>query len=80
MTITVYGVGCAKCRQTEEVLRRVLSETGIPAQLVKVSDIKEMMTAGVMLTPAVAIDGVIKIAGRIPSIEEITGWITTAAS
>lgn len=76
MKITVYGPGCAKCKQTEELVRRVVAETGVQAEVVKVSDIKEMVTAGIMSTPAVAVDGVIKMAGRVPRAEDIKQWIT----
>lgn len=74
-TITVYGPGCAKCKQTEELVRRVVSESGIDADVVKVSDIKDMITAGIMSTPAVAVDGVVKVSGRIPKADEIKQWI-----
>jgi small redox-active disulfide protein 2 len=76
MKITVYGPGCAKCKQTEELVRRVVAESGVQADVVKVSDIKEMVTAGIMSTPAVAVDGVIKVAGRVPRAEDIKQWIT----
>ena len=76
MKITVYGPGCAKCKQTEEIVHRVVAETGIAAEVVKVSDIKEMITAGIMSTPAVAVDGVIKVAGRVPKADEVKQWMT----
>lgn len=74
--VTVYGPGCAKCKQTEELVRRVVAENGVEAQVVKVSDIKDMITAGIMSTPAVAVDGVVKSAGRVPSADEVKQWIT----
>lgn len=74
-TITVYGPGCAKCKQTEELVHRVVAETGADANVVKVSDIKEMVTAGIMSTPAVAVDGVIKVSGRVPKADEVKQWI-----
>lgn len=76
MKITVYGPGCAKCKQTEELVRRVIAETGIQAEVVKMSDIKEMVTAGIMSTPAIAVDGVIKLTGRVPKAEEVKAWIS----
>ncbi|HEY3376325.1 MAG TPA: thioredoxin family protein [Armatimonadota bacterium] len=75
MKITVYGPGCAKCKQTENLVRRVVAEVGVETEVVKVSDIKEMITAGIMSTPAVAVDGVVKIAGRVPKAEEVKQWI-----
>ena len=76
MTITGYGPGCAKCKQTEALVRRVITETGSTAEVVKVSDLKEMITAGIMSTPAVAVDGAIKVTGRVPKAEEVKQWIT----
>lgn len=75
-TITVYGPGCAKCTQTEELVRRVVAEMGSDVEVVKVSDIRAMVAAGVLSTPAVAVDGVIKMAGRVPKAEDVQQWIT----
>jgi small redox-active disulfide protein 2 len=74
-TITVYGPGCAKCKQTEELVRRVVAESGVEATVVKVSDIKDMIAAGIMSTPAVAVDGSVKVSGRVPKADEVKGWI-----
>jgi small redox-active disulfide protein 2 len=74
--ITVYGPGCAKCKQTEELVHRVVSEVGAEVEVEKVSEIREMVKAGVMSTPAVAVDGVIKLAGRVPKAEEVKGWLS----
>jgi len=76
MKITIYGPGCMKCKLAEELVRRVVAETDSTVEVTKVSDIKEMVTAGVMMTPAIAVDGVMKIAGRVPKPEEVKQWIT----
>ena len=76
MKITVYGPGCAKCKQTEEVVRRVVAESGAPVEVEKVSDVRAMVKAGVLSTPAVAVDGVVKVAGRVPQAEEVKAWLT----
>ncbi len=73
--ITIYGAGCEKCRQTETLIRRVVAELDIPAEIVKVSDLKEIALAGVLRTPAVAVDGVVKMAGRIPRETDIEDWV-----
>lgn len=73
-TITVYGPGCARCKQTEQVVQRVVAEVG-GATVEKVSDYQAMAQAGIMATPAVAVDGVVKVSGRIPKAEEIQQWI-----
>lgn len=76
MVITVYGPGCARCYETERLIRNVLAELQHDADLQKVSDYKAMAAAGVMATPAVAIDGIVKISGRIPKREEVRAWLT----
>ena len=75
MVITVYGPGCARCHETERVVRHVLAELQHDAEFQKVSDYKEMAAAGVMATPAVSIDGVIKLSGRIPKADEVKAWL-----
>ena len=74
-TITVYGPGCMKCRKAEENVRQVLAETGVEATVEHVTDMQAIMAAGVMSTPAVAVDGVIKLKGRLPTTEEVRKWI-----
>ncbi len=77
-TITVYGPGCKKCDTAAEVIRQTLETMGAQATLVKVTDVRQMVTAGVMSTPAVAVDGVLKISGRIPTAEDVRGWTAGA--
>ena len=76
MVITVYGPGCARCYETERVVRNVLAELQSDADLQKVTDYQQIAAAGVMATPAVAVDGVIKLAGRIPKRDEVKAWLT----
>jgi small redox-active disulfide protein 2 len=76
MVITVYGPGCARCYETERVVRNVLAELQRDADLQKVSDYQAIAAAGVMATPAVAIDGVVKLCGRIPKKDEVRAWLT----
>lgn len=73
--ITVYGPGCAKCKETEELVRKVVGESGIEAEIQKISDLKDMMMAGIMTTPAVSIDGKVKVTGRVPKADEIKRWL-----
>ena len=75
MQIKVYGTGCAKCKKAEEIVRQALAETGKTAEVMKVSDIKDIVMAGVMSTPAVAVDDAIKVAGRVPTLDEVKGWL-----
>lgn len=71
MKIEILGTGCAKCYKLDELVRETVKETGVSAEITKVEDIKKIMTYGVMTTPALVIDGKVKVAGKIPSIEEI---------
>jgi small redox-active disulfide protein 2 len=75
MVITVYGPGCARCHETERVVRNVLAELQSDADLQTVSDYRAIAAAGVMATPAVAIDGVIRLSGRIPAPAEVKAWL-----
>lgn len=75
MKITVYGPGCPKCREAEELVRKVAGTSGAGVVVEKVSDLREMMRAGVITTPAVAVDGALKVAGRVPREQEVRSWI-----
>jgi len=75
MQITIYGSGCAKCKQTEALVREVVDRLGVPAEIVKVADPRDIAAAGVLMTPAVGIDGTIKLSGRLPRRDEIAGWL-----
>lgn len=80
MEIKVFGPGCAKCTETENLVKKVAAEKGGSITVQKVSGLKEMMAAGVMLAPAVAVDGVMKSTGRVPRKDEVMAWIDGAES
>lgn len=80
INIKVMGQGCPRCAKLEEDVRDVLAETGIDAEVEHVSDLKEIMGMGVMGTPALMIDGQLKIAGSVPSKARLKEWIREAAS
>lgn len=71
MKIQVLGTGCPKCKKTAENAETAVRELGIQADVEKVEEIAEIMKFGVMMTPAVAVDGNVKISGRVPSVEDI---------
>ena len=75
MEITVFGPGCARCTETEKLVKEVVAAKGGNIAVQKVSDFKEMMAAGIMSTPAVMVDGVVKSTGKVPTKEEIAVWI-----
>ena len=71
MKIEILGRGCAKCKSVEKLVRNIVEELGIQADIVKVEDLQEIVNRGIMMTPAVFIDGEAKIVGRVPSADEI---------
>ena len=71
MEIRVLGTGCAKCKTTYQAIEKVINENNPDVKLMKVEDIVEILNSGVMATPAVMVDGVIKIKGYVPSESEI---------
>ena len=73
--IEVLGTGCAKCIKLEELARKAVNEIGLDAEVTKVKDINKIMDYGVMTTPALVVDGDVKVAGKVPSIEEIKKYI-----
>ncbi|GAB6037040.1 thioredoxin family protein [Fundidesulfovibrio butyratiphilus] len=75
MEIKVLGPGCAKCHETEKLVREVLAEGSIKADVVKVSDLQEIAMMGVFATPAVAVDGKVKCVGKVPSKADIASWL-----
>ena len=75
MEIKVLGPGCVRCQQTSEHVKEAVAESGIKANIEKVTDAMEIAGYGVFGTPAVVIDGDVKCVGKIPSKEEIRAWL-----
>jgi small redox-active disulfide protein 2 len=71
MKIEILGTGCPKCKATEKIIRKVVEELGKKVDIVKVEDLQEIVDRGVMMTPAVVVDGEVKIIGHVPSPDEI---------
>jgi small redox-active disulfide protein 2 len=74
--IKVLGSGCAKCNQLEEATKQAVARAGIDAQIEKVTDVVQIMGYGVMTTPALVVDGRVRVAGRVPSVEDIAALLT----
>ena len=75
MEIKVLGPGCPKCQQTEKIVKEAVAESGVTAQIDKVTDTMEIAGYGVFGTPAVVVDGEVKSVGKIPSKQEVSAWI-----
>jgi len=71
MEIAVLGTGCPKCHKLEEETRRAASELGLDCEIHKVTTVAEIMKYGVMITPALVVDGEVMVVGKVPSLEEI---------
>jgi small redox-active disulfide protein 2 len=71
MLIQILGMGCAKCEKLEERARQAADELKLVYQMEKVKDLQQIMACGVMITPALVVDGVVKVAGKVPGVEDI---------
>lgn len=80
MKIEVLGTGCPKCRKLKENVRAALAELNQEAEVVEVKDLKAIADHGVMMTPALAIDGEVKTVGKIPSVDEVKQLIAGGGS
>jgi len=69
--LLILGSGCSKCGKLYQLTEQAATELGVPHQIQKVTDLKQIMAFGVMTTPALVVDGSVKVAGRVPSVEEI---------
>ena len=71
MKIQILGTGCPKCHRLADNAEAAAKALGLDYELEKVTDLKDIMALGVMLTPGLAIDGELKLVGRVPSVEEV---------
>lgn len=71
MDLKILGTGCAKCKKLEEATKVAADELGIKYTIEKVTDIEQIMSFSVMSTPALVVNGEVKVAGRVPTIEDI---------
>jgi small redox-active disulfide protein 2 len=76
MIIEIFGTGCTKCRLLEERARLAVRKSKVSAEVVKITDLGEIIARGVMFTPAMYIDGKEMVSGRVPDVNEIIGSIT----
>ena len=76
--VQILGTGCPKCKKLAENAQAAVKEAGLDCEIVKVTDINEIMKFGVMLTPALAVDGQVKVVGKVPSPEEIKRMLVQA--
>ena len=75
MKIEILGMGCPKCKMLYENAKKAAQEKGVEAEVVKVEDMDKITDYGVMMTPALVINGEVRSSGRIPTAEEIKQWL-----
>lgn len=73
--VQVMGPGCTKCNDTAKIVEEAIAESGAEARMEKVSDFAEIARFGVFTTPAVAVDGEVKIVGKVPKKADVIGWL-----
>lgn len=78
LTIKVLGSGCANCKRLEQITKKVVEQLGVEAEVIKVTDPTKYSDYGVLGTPGLVINEVTVSSGRVPSLPEITTFITTA--
>ncbi len=78
LTISVYGPGCSNCRKLEEISLKALADAGVQGEVVKVTSTPDIVAAGVLKTPGLAINGKLVSTGRIPAPESVLQWIREA--
>jgi small redox-active disulfide protein 2 len=77
MKVEILGVGCAKCHKLYDTVTDLVKKNGIDADVVKVEDIKVFGQYGVFMTPALVVDGEVKVAGKVPKESEILKWLSS---
>ena len=75
MKLQILGTGCPKCQKLTEVAEAAAQELGVVYEVEKVKEIDKIMAFGVMVTPALAVDGVVKVTGKVPSIAEVKAML-----
>lgn len=78
MDVKILGSGCAKCQRLEQLTREVAGELGVEVDIEHVRDIAKIMEFAVLSTPALVVDGEVRVSGRMPSKDEIGRWLSKA--
>jgi len=76
--LQILGTGCAKCNALTEATKKAADELGLEYEIAKVTEIKDIMAFRVMMTPALAVDGVVKVTGKVPSHAELKILLSAA--
>jgi small redox-active disulfide protein 2 len=79
MKLQILGTGCAKCNALTQATEQAAQSLGLPYELEKVTDLKQIMAFGVMMTPALVVDGKVKVSGKVPNVNELKSLLQPAA-
>jgi len=74
--LQILGTGCAKCNALTEATKKAADELGLEYEIAKVTEIKDIMAFGVMMTPALAVDGTVKVTGKVPNHNELKALLS----
>jgi small redox-active disulfide protein 2 len=77
--LLVLGTGCAKCTKLYDLTSQAARELGLEHELHKITDLKQIMALRVMMTPALVVDGTVKLTGKVPSLQELKTILSEAA-
>lgn len=80
LTIKILGSGCANCKRLEQIVRKQVEELTLQAEIIKVTDYPSIMRYDIMATPGLVINEQLIASGRIPGIDEVRNWLTSAAA
>jgi len=75
MRIEILGTGCPKCKAAVANAQKAVAESGVQVEIVKIENLMDIASRGVMMTPALVIDGDVKVVGKVPTVDEIKKWL-----
>jgi small redox-active disulfide protein 2 len=78
LTIKILGSGCANCKRVEQIARKIVTEMSLEADVVKVTDYKDIMAYNILSTPGLVVNEKVVCSGRIPTPAEVTTWLANA--
>jgi small redox-active disulfide protein 2 len=79
MKLQILGTGCPKCNALAQATEQAAQSLGLPYELEKITDLNQIMSFGVMMTPALVVDGKVKVSGKVPDLNELKSMLQPAA-